>query len=100
MEQRSTVESAVGAEVTIDGRRYINYGGSSYLGLSSNPAIIAAGVDALQRCGAGIPFHRSQSLVHAAYEEVESEAARFFGSASALFIATGYLFGLISIAGI
>jgi 8-amino-7-oxononanoate synthase len=95
-----TLESAVGAQLVIDGKRYINFGGSSYLGLSSNPQIIGAGIAALRELGSGSSMLRDQGAASRAHREVEAEAARFFGSSAAMYLASGYHFGLVALAAI
>jgi 7-keto-8-aminopelargonate synthetase-like enzyme len=95
-----TIESAVGARIVIDGRPCINFGGSSYLGLASNPEILEAGVEALRAWGSGAPLARDQQVVTCAHQDVEREAASYFGTQAALYVSSGYLFGLIAIAAI
>jgi 8-amino-7-oxononanoate synthase len=96
--QTATLESAVGAEIVIDSRRYINFGGSSYLGLSGNPEILEAGMSALRQCGSGAPLARFHRVLTRAHQDVESEACDFFSSPAALYLASGYFFGLVSMA--
>jgi 8-amino-7-oxononanoate synthase len=93
-----TVESPIGAEVIIDGQRYVNFGGSSYLGLSANKEIVEAGVVALRESGSGYQFPREIQIVTRAHLEAESEAATFFNTQSALYLAGGYYFGLVAMA--
>ena len=93
-----TIESPVGAEIVLDGRRYINFGGSSYLGLSANVEIIEAGLNTLRESGGGYQFHRSYGIATRAHQEAESQAALFFDTKAALYLAAGYYFGLVSIA--
>jgi len=92
------IESPVGAEIVIDGRRYVNFGGSSYLGLRDIAEILDAGVDALRACGSGYQFPREFFLATRAHLEAESAAASFFGSQAALYLPSGYLFGSAAIA--
>ena len=40
------MESPPGAECTIDGRSYLYFGGTSYLGLHGHPDVIAAACEA------------------------------------------------------
>ena len=47
------IDSPVGAEIVLEGRRYINFAGSSYLGLSGRSEILEEGVAALRKLGAG-----------------------------------------------
>jgi 8-amino-7-oxononanoate synthase len=93
-----TLGSAVGAEVVIDGRRYINFAGSAYLGLASRQEILDAGISVLNECGSGAPLARSYGVFTQAHQEVELQAARFFGCEAAFYVASGYYFGLVAIA--
>jgi 8-amino-7-oxononanoate synthase len=95
-----TIESAVGAQIVIDGRTYINFGGSSYLGLASHPEILEAGIEALRLCGSGAPLARDQLILSRGHQDIEREAASYFGTQAALYVSSGYLFGLIAIAAI
>jgi 8-amino-7-oxononanoate synthase len=92
--------SPVGAEIVVDGRRYINFGGSSYLGLSGSPQLIEAGVEALRIGGSGYQFPRAYGVATQAHLNAESEAADFFQTESALYIAAGYLFGFVAMGGL
>jgi len=98
MSRPKTIESPVCAEIVVDGRRYINFGGSSYLGLSARPEIVEAGAIALRLCGSGYQFARHYEIATFAHQQVESEAARFFDSEAALYLVGGYYFGLVAIA--
>lgn len=93
-----TIESPVGAEIILEGRRYINFGGSSYLGLSGNPKILEAGSDVLRECGSGYQFHRNYDIATRAHQDAESQAAAFFSTPAALYLAGGYYFGLVAAA--
>jgi 8-amino-7-oxononanoate synthase len=93
-------ESAVGAEIVMNGRRYVNFGGSSYLGLASNPQILDTGIAALRECGSGGPVPSIFGVSTRALLEVESEARKFFGSEAALYLNAGYYFGLAAIAAV
>lgn len=95
-----TIEAPVGAEIVVDGRRYVNFGGSSYLGLSTNAEIIEAGVVALRENGSGYQFARQYQIASRAHQEAEKEAAAFFNSQAALYLAGGYYFGLVALAAI
>jgi 8-amino-7-oxononanoate synthase len=92
------IDTGVGPQILIEGRRFVNFGGSSYLGLSSHPEILEAGITALREYGAGIPVPRNHDVISRGHLEVELEAARFFGSESALFMGSGYYFGLVCMA--
>jgi 8-amino-7-oxononanoate synthase len=92
------IQSPVGAEMILDGRRYINFGGSSYLGLSTSREIAEAGVEALRASGGGYQFVRQFDIATPAHLAAEAEVARFFDAEAGMYIAAGYYFGLITIA--
>ena len=92
-----TLDSPVGAEITLDGRRYVNFGGSSYLGLSAQPAILEAGVAALRQGGSGYQLARHFRIASAAHQRAESVAASFFKTEAAMFLPNGYLFGSVGV---
>ncbi len=92
--QTLMLESSVGAEIVLSGRRYVNFGGSAYLGLASNPHIVAAGLSALRRYGPGGPIPRGHAIGCGPLRDVEQSACRFFASDAALYFGSGYHFGL------
>jgi len=89
-----TFDSAVGAEIVLSGKRYVSFGGSSYLGLASNPHILDAGISALRECGSGSPVPSNHDVSTRALLEVETEARRFFASPASFYLNAGYYFGL------
>jgi 7-keto-8-aminopelargonate synthetase-like enzyme len=93
MERLRTLESPFGAEIVIDGARYINFAGSSYLGLSGVTEILESGARALRQGGAGYQLSRHFGLVSQALQDIESEGASYFGTEASLYLNTGYLLG-------
>jgi 7-keto-8-aminopelargonate synthetase-like enzyme len=89
----------LGAHIVLDGVRYANFGGSSYLGLSGHPDILEAGAAALRSGGAGYQFARSYGIASPAHLDAEQEAAHFFGTEAAQFLTGGYAFGAIALHG-
>ncbi len=88
------LESPLGAEIVLSGTRYVNFGGSSYLGLASNPRILEAGIAALRELGAGGPIPRGHGIGSRPLRDVEQRARHFFASDAALYLGGGYHFGL------
>jgi 8-amino-7-oxononanoate synthase len=97
MKDSRFIESPFGAEIVIDGRTYVNFAGSSYLGLAGKPEILEAGVEALRACGSGYQLARQYNIVTMGHREAEIEAANYFGSEAALYLAGGYYFGLVAV---
>ena len=84
------MESPPGAEVTIDGQRYLYFAGTAYLALQGHPAVIAAGCDALQRYGLHPATSRGGFGAHPPLLEVERLASQFFGAEDAFYFTSGY----------
>ncbi|MGV3513302.1 MAG: 8-amino-7-oxononanoate synthase [Novosphingobium sp.] len=72
-------------------RRGIDFASNDYLAMSSSPRLAAAVQDAIAR---GVPLGSGGSRLlrgnDAEHELLEEEAARFFGTESALFFSAGY----------
>lgn len=72
-------------------RSGFDFASNDYLGLASAPELRAAVIDALE---GGVPIGSGGSRLlrgnHEQHELLESEAAAFFGSESALFFSSGY----------
>jgi 8-amino-7-oxononanoate synthase len=97
VELSQAIHSPVSAEIMIGGRRYLNFGGSSYLGLSARQEIIEAGIAPLRAHGSGYQFPREFNIATIPHHEVEMQAAAFFGCEAALYLASGYFFGAVAL---
>ncbi len=86
-----TMQSPPGAYTVIDGRRYLYFAGTGYLGLQGHPEVIRAACDALQTYGIGAATSRSGLGNSPPVVEAEREAARFFGADDAFYFGSGYL---------
>ncbi len=73
-------------------RRGVDFASNDYLGLAESPELRAAAVAALER---GVPVGAGGSRLlrgnHPEHEALEAEAARFFGTESALFFGGGFV---------
>jgi 7-keto-8-aminopelargonate synthetase-like enzyme len=67
-----------GRTVTVRGRRLVNFGSCSYLGLELHPAMTAAVTDAVERFGTQFSSSRAY-LSSPAYHEAEAVLAELFG---------------------
>ena len=76
--------------VDIEGRRTIMLGSNNYMGLTSDPRVIRAGVDALQQYGAGCSGSRFLNGTLVLHENLESELADFLHKEAALTFSTGF----------
>ena len=88
------LDSAQGPEVTYDGRRVLLLASNNYLGLATDPRVVAAAAEAAQRWGAGSGSARLISGGVRLHEELESRLAAFKGTEAALLFSSGYLANL------
>jgi 7-keto-8-aminopelargonate synthetase-like enzyme len=84
----------------IDGRTILNFGGTCYLGLSAEPALVDAGVAALRQNGSTGQIPRPYGFILSANRDAEAAARRYFGVEAAFYFAAGYMFGLITLPGL
>ncbi|MGB9891233.1 8-amino-7-oxononanoate synthase [Thermodesulfovibrio yellowstonii] len=84
------MESRHGMEITIQGKKYINFASNDYLGLSQHPLVKEAGIDAIKTFGAGGGASRLLSggtILHRKLEELLSE---FKNTENCLILNSGY----------
>jgi glycine C-acetyltransferase len=79
------LESPQGARVRMEGRgEVIVLSSNNYLGLANEPAVVNAGIEALQRYGAGTASVRFICGTFTVHRELELALARFVGTPSSL----------------
>jgi glycine C-acetyltransferase len=84
------LEGPQGAEVEIDGQRFINLCSNNYLGLNTHPHLIEAAIVATQKWGAGSGAVRTIAGTQLLHEELERKLAQFKGTAAALTLQSGF----------
>jgi 7-keto-8-aminopelargonate synthetase-like enzyme len=89
--RRFLMEGPPGTETSINGKRYLYFGGTSYHTLQYHPDVIRAAHEALDRYGLHSSTSRGGFGNTPLYAEVERLAARFFGTEDAAYLASGYL---------
>ncbi|BCW90818.1 Putative pyridoxal phosphate-dependent acyltransferase [Alphaproteobacteria bacterium SO-S41] len=94
-----TVRGQVSARLNVDGRDYLNFGGTGYLALGRVQEIRQAAFDAID---GGTSFARSLSVSYGArdevFEELEKTAAIALGAETTIGFSTGYLIGMVGLA--
>ena len=79
------LESPQGARVRMEGRgEVIVLSSNNYLGLASEPAVVQAGIHALEQYGAGTASVRFICGTFALHRDLESALARFVGTEASL----------------
>lgn len=88
---KTRIMGPVGARTLINGRPVDVFAGTGYLGLQSRPEVVQAASDCLARYGVSSTIPRGGLGEHPVYDELESQAAAFFGSEKVSTFASGYL---------
>ena len=88
---RRVMEGPPGPETVIDGRRYIYFGGTSYLGLHGHPEIVEAACEATRKYGIHTATSRRGFGNNPPTLDAERLAAAYFGTEAAFYFASGYL---------
>lgn len=76
---------------TIDGREYVLFSSSNYLGLAEHPTVTEAASDALNQFGAGSGGSRLTTGTTKLHTQVERDFARFLGYDDAVFFSAGFM---------
>ena len=91
---RKVIDSAQGAEVIVDGKRYLNFCNNDYLGLANHPDIVSAFKNAADEFGVGSGASHLVCGHSALHHRLEEQFAEFTGRPRALLFSTGYMANL------
>ncbi len=94
------IASESGPEVTIDGRHVLMFGSNNYLGLTQDPRVREAAIQAVARYGTSCTGSRLLNGTLDLHIELEERIARFLGKESALVFTTGFQANLGTISGL
>jgi len=83
------VSSGQGAYLTINGKNYLNFCSSHYLGFAEEPRLKKAAQDAVEKYGLGTGY-RTLAGTHALHVELETKIAQFKGTEAAVTFASAY----------
>ncbi len=88
---RRIVGTACRPEVVVDGRPLLAFCSNDYLGLASDPQLVAAAKEGADLYGVGSGASHLISGHYQAHHQLEERLAAFVGMARALYFSTGYL---------
>ncbi|MFP5345274.1 MAG: aminotransferase class I/II-fold pyridoxal phosphate-dependent enzyme, partial [Gammaproteobacteria bacterium] len=91
---RRVTQGAPGAEVIIEGKRYLSFCSNDYLGLANHPEVVKAMQQGAARYGAGSGASHLISGHSSAHHALEEELAGFTRRPRALLFSTGYMANL------
>ena len=80
----------IGPTVSVGGRQVVMLGSNNYLGLTTDPRVRAAAVEAINRYGTGVTGSRLLNGTLAIHRELEELLAEWVGLEAALVFTTGY----------
>jgi 8-amino-7-oxononanoate synthase len=84
------IQNSEGTEAIIDGRRVLMFGSNNYLGLTMDPRVRQAAVDAIEEFGPSCTGSRLANGTLELHLELERRLANFVGKEAALVFSTGY----------
>ena len=85
-----TLQSRQAPEVIMEGKRKIMLGSNNYLGLTTNPEVVEAGIKALEKYGSGCSGSRFLNGTLDMHLELEAELAEFVGKEETVTFSTGF----------
>ena len=78
--EERVLEGPQGAEITVAGRTVLNFCANNYLGLASDPRVVEAAKQALDRWGYGLSSVRFICGTTTLHKQLEVELSRFLGT--------------------
>lgn len=84
------IVSKQGTEVEMDGKDILMFGSNAYTGLTGDPRVIEAGVEAMRKYGSGCAGSRFLNGTLDIHVQLEKELAAFVGKDEALCFSTGF----------
>ena len=82
--------SEQGDEVYIDGKKVLMFGSNSYLGLTNDPRVKEAAIEAVKKYGTGCAGSRFLNGSLDIHEKTEARLAKFVGKEDAIIFSTGF----------
>jgi len=95
---RAVVDGPQGAEITVNGARYLSFCSNDYLGLANHPRVVAALREGADKYGAGSGASHLVTGHQRAHHALEEALAAFTGRPRALLFSSGYLANLGTVA--
>jgi 8-amino-7-oxononanoate synthase len=84
------IESEASNWVTINGEKYLMLGSNNYLGLTNDPRLKEAGIEAIRKYGTGCTGSRFLNGTLDLHLELEEKLAKFFNKDDCIVFSTGY----------
>ncbi|MDC0834250.1 8-amino-7-oxononanoate synthase [Geitlerinema sp. CS-897] len=92
------IDGRPGAEIQLEGRRFVNFASNDYLGLAGDDRLVASAVEATKTYGTGSSGSRLLSGHRPLHRQLERAIAKFKQTEDAVAFSSGYLANLGTIA--
>jgi glycine C-acetyltransferase len=89
-----TIESAIGPEVKINGKKLLNFCSNNYLGLADNPEMKKAAIAAIKKYGIGPAAVRTIAGTTVLHNELEKKLAKFKKAEAVITFQSGFMANL------
>ncbi|MEH6407984.1 MAG: aminotransferase class I/II-fold pyridoxal phosphate-dependent enzyme [Leeuwenhoekiella sp.] len=90
---KHNIDSSLGRELISDGKSYLYFGGTSYLGLQNNTEFQEILIKNIRKYGTNYGASRKANVQFSVYEKAENYLADFVGSEACVTLSSGYLAG-------
>ena len=87
------VDNFPGREISIEGKSYRYFGGTSYLGLQTNPGFQDLFIKNIKKYGTNYGASRKSNIRLSLFEKTETALANLVGSEACITVSSGYLAG-------
>src|ERR671913_190623 len=84
------IESPQGAEITVNGKKVLNFCANNYLGLSSHPKVVEAAKKYVDHRGYGLSSVRFICGTQDIHKELEKKIAKFLGTEDTILYAAAF----------
>lgn len=88
-----TIDTFPGRTITHNGKSYLYFGGTAYLGLQTDPEFQALFISNIKKYGTGYSASRKSNVQLSIFQEAETYLANLVGSAACITLSSGYLAG-------
>ncbi|MEK7569470.1 MAG: glycine C-acetyltransferase [Patescibacteria group bacterium] len=88
------IEGAQGAEVEINGKKFLMFASNNYLGLSNHPEIVKAAREGLEKYGYGLSSVRFIAGTEKIHKTLEKKLAEFLDTEDAILYSTNFMSNL------
>jgi len=89
-----TIESPIGPEIQIDGKKLLNFCSNNYLGLANNPEMKKAAIEAIEKYGIGPAAVRTIAGTMSLHKKLEEKLAQFKKAEAVITFQTGFVANL------